>query len=55
MQLVKVLNPAGASANLASLDAIDASQSWIDVIELKRFVCAFPPSKLNKRPRDPVE
>ena len=49
MQLAKVLHPAGASAKLASNIGADQSQSWQDVNELKRFVCALPPPNLRKR------
>ena len=41
MQLAKVLNPAGASAQLASNIGIQPSCSWQDINQLKRFVCAF--------------
>ena len=47
MQLAKVLHPAGASAKLASNIGAEQSQSWQDVNELKRFVCAFPPAELT--------
>lgn len=42
MQLAKVLNPAGASARVASHDAMETSQDWQDLNSLKRFVSAFP-------------
>ena len=39
MQLAKVLNPAGASARLASNIGTEPSCSWQDINQLKRFVC----------------
>ena len=49
MQLVKVLNPAGASARLASNIGMEPSCSWQDINQLKRFVCAFPAVDCGKR------
>ena len=49
MQLAKVLNPAGASARLASSVGSGPSASWQDINELKRFVCAFPATNQGKR------
>ena len=49
-QLAKVLNPAGASATLAATET-DALMDWLDINELKPFVCAFPPDTPEKRPR----
>ena len=49
MQLAKVLNPAGASARLASSVGSEPSASWQDINELKRFVCAFPATNQGKR------
>ena len=48
IQLAKVLNPSGASAQLASSSSSDVA-SWRDINELKRFVCAFPCDNPNKR------
>ena len=42
LQLAKVLNPDGASAKLSSDQETPAVNSWQDINELKRFVCAFP-------------
>ena len=50
LQLVKVLNPYGASARLVSEDMPNAINSWVDLNELKRFVCAFPTEITGKRP-----
>ena len=50
MQLAKVLNPAGASAQLASNIGTEPSCSWQDINELKRFVCAF----LCSQPREEI-
>ena len=49
MQLAKVLNPAGASARLASNIGTEPSCLWQDINELKRFVCAFPAVSREKR------
>ncbi|KAL9951351.1 hypothetical protein ACROYT_G044002 [Oculina patagonica] len=49
MQLAKVLNPAGASARLASNIGTEPSCSWQDINQLKRFVCAFPAVDRGKR------
>ena len=51
MQLAKVLNPAGASARLASNmgTRTEPSCSWQDINELKRFVCAFSAVSREKR------
>ena len=49
MQLAKVLNPAGASARLASNIGTEPSCSWQDFNELKWFVCAFPAVSGEKR------
>ncbi|KAL9976123.1 hypothetical protein ACROYT_G013375 [Oculina patagonica] len=49
MQLAKVLNPAGASARLASNIGAEPSCSWHDINQLKRFVCAFPAVDRGKR------
>ena len=49
MQLAKVLNPAGASARLASNIGTEPSCSWQDINQLKRFVCAFPAVSREKR------
>ena len=46
MQLAKVMNPTGASQRLTSPAALEASQSWSDINQLQRFVCAFPPSNI---------
>lgn len=50
LQLAKVLNPAGASARLASSGIGDTSP-WQDINELKRFVSAFPVDNQQKRTR----
>ena len=49
MQLAKVLNPAGASARLASNIGMEPSCLWQDINQLKRFVCAFPAVDCGKR------
>ncbi|KAL9965310.1 hypothetical protein ACROYT_G029091 [Oculina patagonica] len=49
MQLAKVLNPAGASARLASNIGTEPSCSWQDINQLKRFVWAFPAVDRGKR------
>ena len=49
MQLAKLLNPAGASARLASNICTEPSCSWQDINQLKRFVCAFPAAYRGKR------
>ena len=49
MQLAKVLNPAGASARLASNIGTEPSCSCQDKNQLKRFVCAFPAVSREKR------
>ena len=54
MQLAKVLNPAGASATLASNVAVDQSHALQDINQLKQFVCAFPQRNSPKRPLAPT-
>ena len=49
MQSAKVLNPAGASARLASNIGTEPSCSWQDINQLKRFVCTFPAVNRGKR------
>ena len=49
LQLAKVLNPAGASAHLSSSRAADVTEPWNNLNELKRFVCAFPTTAIQKR------
>jgi integrase len=49
LQLVKVLNPMGASAKLASQDPSQLTAEWTDMNQLKRFVCAFPVISSAKR------
>ena len=48
-QLAKVLNPAGASARLASYIGTEPCCSCQDNNLLKRFVCAFPAVSREKR------
>ena len=50
LQLAKVLNPSGASARLASSEVMSANNTWTDLNELKRFICAFPAVNPPKRP-----
>ena len=50
LKLANVLNPAGASARLASEDVAEGTSRWKEINELKRFVCAFPVPHSNKRP-----
>ena len=50
LQLAKVLNPSGASARLASCKVMSANNTWTDLNELKRFICAFPAVNPPKRP-----
>ena len=42
LPLAKVLNPSGASARLASSEVMSVNNTWTDVNELKRFLCALP-------------
>ena len=53
MQLAKFLNSQAASAKLASHTIQQPLQSWQDINELKRFVCAFPTSHAKKRKKMP--
>ena len=39
---MKVPNPSGASAKLASSELMSVNNTWTDRNELKRFLCAFP-------------
>lgn len=39
LQLAKVLNPAGASAQLLIVDLPTGTSHWNDVNVLKRFIC----------------
>lgn len=56
LKLANVLNPAGASAKLASEDIAEGTARWREMNELKRFVCVFPEPHSNKRPySDEVE
>ena len=50
LQLAKVLNPSGASATLASIEVMTVNNTWTDLNELKRFLCAFPAVNSPKRP-----
>lgn len=50
LQLAKVLNPSGASAKLASSEVMNVNNTWTDMNELKRFLCAFPSVSPPKRP-----
>ena len=49
MQLAKVLNPSGASARLASNVGSEPTNTWQEINQLKRFVCAFPSDSQGKR------
>ena len=49
LQLAKVLNPSGASAQLAQVDLSSATSQWEDLNELKRFVSVFPVDGSRKR------
>ena len=49
LQLAKVLNPSGASARLTAVDIPAVTAEWNDVNVLKRFVCAFPSPRTEKR------
>ena len=49
LQLAKVLNPAGASARLSTVDFPSIASGWNDVNALKRFVSAFPSPTTEKR------
>ena len=42
MQLAKVLNLTGASARLASIIGSEATSTWQDINQLKRFIYASP-------------
>ena len=50
LQLAKVLNPSEASAKLASSEVMNVNNTWTDMNELKRFLCAFPSVSPPKRP-----
>ena len=50
LQLAKVLKPSGASAKLASSEVMNVNNTWTDMNELKRFLCAFPSVSPQKRP-----
>ena len=50
LELAKVLNPSEASARLASSEVMSANNTWTDLNELKRFLCAFPVGNSPKRP-----
>ena len=50
LELAKVLNPSGASARLASSEVMGVNNTWTDLNELKRFLCAFPVGNSPKRP-----
>ena len=50
LQLAKVLNLSGASAGLASSEVMSVNNTWTDLNELKRFLCAFPAVNSPKRP-----
>ena len=50
LQLAKVLNPSGAFARLASSEVMSINNTWTDLNELKRFLCAFPTVNSPKRP-----
>ena len=47
LQLAKVFNPAGA--RLLSSSAVNVTEPWTNINELKRFVCAFPTGVTRKR------
>ena len=49
LQLAKVLNPAGATARLPTVDIPTVTSGWNDVNVLKRFACAFPSPTTEKR------
>ena len=50
LELAKVLNPSGAPARLASSEVMSVNNTWTDLNELKRFLCAFPVGNSPKRP-----
>ena len=50
MQLVKVLNPSGTSARLASNVGSEVTSTWQDINQLKSFICAFLADSTAKRP-----
>ena len=50
MQLAKVLNLTGASARLASIIGSEATSTWQDINQLKRFIYASPMDSPAKRP-----
>ena len=50
LQLAKVLNPSGASARLASSEVMSVNNTWTNLNELKRFLCAFTAVNSPKRP-----
>ena len=50
VQLVKVLNPCGASAKLVlCCEVLNVPNAWQDINELKCFACAFPTDNPHKR------
>ena len=49
LQLAKMLNPSGASARLASSEVMSVNNTWTDLNELKRFLCAFLVGNAPKR------
>ena len=49
LQLAKVLNLAGASARLSTVDVPSVSSEWQDINNLKGFICAFPSDSPAKR------
>ena len=48
VQLVKVLNPSGTSARLASNVGSEVTSTCQDINQLKRFICAFPKDSTAK-------
>lgn len=47
-QLAKVLSPDSSSARLSDTDLSNVTDSWRDMNQLKRFVCAFPCAKQQR-------
>ena len=52
LQLAKILNPDGASAQLASSSSSAHVDSWQDINQLKHFTCAFLVDNELKRSTD---
>ena len=54
LQLAKVLNPVGASAQLSAVDVPSVSSEWQNINNLKRFIYDFP-SDAPRKDRFPYD